>query len=125
MADNQYDYVAQIESNFIEMIRWDWDRLADDERDGWLDGDNVLEQYDYNGRFQEMLDGLVPIYTRDIVKLWLSLGMPDANEMAGHDVSELDIIQQMKVGIYCWAEDYARRHFVTYHEVVLATVTTK
>ena len=122
MADNRYDFAQQIEYNFIEQLRWDWRELADDERDAW-GAESVAEGWEYSGRFHELVDGLVPIFTTDVVKLWLDLGMPDGNEMYGHDVSELDIIQQMKVGIYCWCEDYARRHFETYHEIV--TVSSK
>jgi hypothetical protein len=124
MTNNRHDYAGIIEAVFLDQLKFDWVRLVDDEREDW-DAETALESYDYDGRFHEMVDGLVPSYTTDVVELWLDLGMPDGNEMYGHDVSELDIIQQMKVGIYCWTEDYARRHFVTYHEVVTATVTTK
>jgi hypothetical protein len=124
MADNQYDFERQIDMNFIDMLRDDWDDLADDEREAW-GAESVAERYDYSGQFHEMVDGMVPIYTREIVKLWLDLDMPDANEMAGHEVSEMSIIQQMQVGIYCWADEYARRNFEAWHEEVISAVTTK
>ena len=117
MADNQYDFVRLIEGVFVDALRYDWRELADDEREAW-GAESVAEGWEYSGRFHELVDGLVPIYNRDIVKLWLDLGMPDANEMAGHEVSEMTIIQQMQVGIYCWAEDYARQNFEAWHEEV-------
>jgi hypothetical protein len=129
MTNNRHDYAGIIEAVFLDQLKFDWAKFSegdfsDADRDAWT-AEYVLEEYDYNGMFHQMVDGLVPIYTTDVVELWLDLGMPDAYEMAGHAVGDLDIIQQMKVGIYCWTDDYARRHFVTYHEVVTATVTTK
>lgn len=123
MSDNRYDYVRWIEGAFIEQLRYDWAELVEDEREAW-GAESVAEGYEYSGMFHQILDGLVPIYTDDVVKLWLDLGMPEGDDW-GHEVSEMDIVTQMRVGIYSWADDYARRNFEGWHNEVVTTIVAR
>jgi hypothetical protein len=124
MADNRYDYVRIIEALFADQLRYDWADLSDDEKARGGNAESVAEGWEYSGKFHELVDGLVPIYTVDIVRLWLDLGMPEAEDW-GHEVSEMNMIQQMSVGIYYWTEGYARQNFEGWFDEVISAVTTK
>lgn len=118
----ELEFERLIESVFVSELRSDFTDLSVDERDDW-NAESVYEGYEYAGRWHEIIDGLVPIYNVDIVETWLALGMPEAEDYG--DVNTGEIIRQMMIGIYYWADEYARQNFERWHEaVVTAELTT-
>jgi hypothetical protein len=118
----EYEFSKLIEEVVKSELRGDFTDLSVDEHDAW-NAESVFEGYEYAGRWHEIVDGLVPVYNVDIVKTWLELGMPEGDEW-GHDVTEMPIIQQMMVGIYGWADEYARDHFERWHEEIVSAELT-
>lgn len=118
----ELEFERLVKSVFVSELRQDFTDLSVDERDDW-NAESVYEGYEYAGRWHEIIDGLVPVYNVDIVETWLALGMPEAEDYG--DVNHGTIIRQMMVGIYWWADEYARQNFERWHEeVVSAELTT-
>ena len=118
----ELEFERLIESVFVSELRGDFTDLSVDERDDW-NAESVYEGYEYAGRWHEIIDGLVPIYNVDIVETWLALGMPQAEDYGDENTGE--IIKQMMVGIYYWADEYARQNFEGWHENVVSAELTK
>lgn len=117
----EYEFGKLIEEVVKSELRNDWNATNDDEHAHW-GAESTFEGYEYAGRWHEMIDGCVPVYNVDIVKTWLELGMPEGEDYG--DVYEGKIIQQMMIGIYWWADEYARERFELWHnEVVSAELT--
>lgn len=76
--------------------------------EAFLYSDHSLDIARDNGQFHEAIDGCVPVYYYDIVELWADLGMPEPTDYDAGYVSPSDnIVKQMQIGIYVWAEEYA------------------
>ena len=117
----EYECREDIKRWFVEALEYDWKEFikgdfSDADKDAWT-AKYVLEEYEYNGRFHEIVDGCVPVYNHEIVTLWLDLNMPEAAEYGDENVGE--IIRQMMVGIYYWADEYARKNFEDWHNEVV------
>ena len=121
MGYTEYDFKRDIKAWFVEALEYDWKEFikgdfSDADKDAWT-AKYVLEEYEHNGKFHEIVDGCVPIYNYDIGTLWLNLNMPEAEDYGS--VFEGEIIKQMMAGIYWWADDFARENFEGWHNEVV------
>ena len=120
------DIYNSVYSSMCEAIEWTLTHCEDDEReDLFADADNVRDYMSDNGRLYEVLDGCVPIYTRDIVETWLALNMPESEEFGGYAGDDVDIITQMNCGIYYAIDDYAVRCFADCYADVVGKLTNR
>lgn len=79
--------------------------------EAFLYSDHSLDNARDNGQFHEAIDGCVPLYNHDIVELWADLGMPEVLDYDNGFTSPTDnIIKQMQIAIYLWAEEFANDH---------------
>lgn len=97
MATTRFEFEQDIETYFEDIFR-DYidpvarERLKDD------DGNELdLPQY-FEDEQHSIADACVPVYNREIVELWLDLGMPDADE--GLSGENPDPIQYMTAAIH-------------------------
>ena len=117
MGYTEYDFKRDIKAWFVEALEYDFKELADDEREHW-GAESVAEGMKDSGSWHEIVDGSVPIYNYGIVTLWSELNMPEAADYGDENAGE--IIRQMMVGIYYWADEYARENFEDWHNEVVS-----
>lgn len=119
-AYTEYEYRALLKSVFFEGLGYHWEKLSDDEcEQSAFDCRDALE---YDGRWHEMIDGSVPVYTHAAIQTWLNLGMPDASEHYGM-ADNAKIIEQVQAGIYYWADQFVGEMFEEWHQEFVADKT--
>lgn len=105
MSYSQFEFESDLESGFEERFA-DYidtvsrDRISVDESDTLV----PLPQY-WQDDLHEIVDGALPIYNRDIVELWLDLGLPDVQD-EGLIPDTGDIIQTMMAALYEHGSSY-------------------
>lgn len=108
-AYTEYEYRELLKSLFVEAFSYHWAKLDDDARNS-ESAFACRDALEYDGRWHEIIDGSVPVYTHAAIQTWLNLGMPDAKEEYGMD-DKASIIEQVMAGIYMWADQFVGEMF--------------
>jgi hypothetical protein len=110
----EYGYEQLLKMLIMDQLSYDWDATNDEEHTHWNAFDTRSSIED-SGRWHEIIDGSVPVYTYAAIRTWLNLGMPDAKEEYGMDNSST-IIEQVMAGIYMWADQCVGENFESWHD---------
>lgn len=93
MSNTRFEFEQDLETYFEDIFSAYIDTVAR-ERLKDEDGNDIeLPQY-WEDEQHAIVDSALPVYSRDIVELWLDLGMPTADEgLAGESPDPLDAMQ--------------------------------
>lgn len=97
MATTRNEFEQDLETYFEDIFR-DYIDPVSRERLKDEDGSELDLPVHFEDEQHSIPDACVPVYNREIVELWLDLGMPDADE--GLSGENPDPIQYMTAAIY-------------------------
>lgn len=117
----EYEYWYLLRDLFFEQLSFDWDRTTDEEHTHWT-AELSREALEYDGRWHQIIDGSVPVYTYAAIETWLNVGMPEAEDYFGENAGT--IVEQVMAGLYYWADSYCREFFDEWHEEFMEMKTT-